>query len=299
MKIIRKYCETAEEAAVFINYCEKKFEDKLSQTVNDIISQGNKIITLAGPTCSGKTTTAGALVKGLEDRGRSAVVISIDDFYLDNLRANLKNGDEIDFDSVATIDLNYLTEFTRALLSGLPVHIPRFNFKTGLRDGYTEYIPKPNDVYIFEGIQAVYPEVTALFAENYTGVFINVNDRIICNGVSFEPHEIRLLRRIVRDNKFRNTTPEQTFHYWESVRRNEIESIFPNAVNSNFIIDSFLPYELFTIAPLAVPLLNSIADESSYKMIADDLMCRLSHLRSDVYTSELIPKGSIFREFIG
>ena len=299
MKIIRKYCDTADEASEFIRICEMEFENKLTQTVSEIISQGNRVITLSGPTCSGKTTTAKALVKGLEEKGLSAVVISIDDFYLDNLRANLKDGDEIDFDSVKTIDLEYLSKFTSDLLSGLPVQIPRFNFMTGIRDGYTDHIPGQNDVYIFEGIQAVYPEVTALFGENYTGVFINVDDEIICNGIGFAPHEIRLLRRIIRDHKFRNTTPEQTFHYWELVRRNEIESIFPNSINSHYVINSFLSYEHFVIAPIVIPLLKSIDDSSAYKGISSDLAGRLLLLDSEVYASSLVPEGSVFREFIG
>ena len=299
MKIIRKYCSSTDEASAFINSCESRFNEKLKQTVKEIISRGNKVITLAGPTCSGKTTTAKALVKGLEADGLSAVVISIDDFYLDDLRANLKDGDEIDFDSVKTIDLDYLASFTKSLLLGKTVHIPCFNFKTGVRDGYTEYSPKPNDVYIFEGIQAVYPEVTALLGDALTSVFINVDDEIICNGVSFAPHEIRLLRRVVRDHLFRNTTPEQTFIYWESVRNNEIKSIFPNAVDSHFIIDSFLPYELFAIAPYAIPLLMSVADDSIHKSTATDLENRLRLIFTDVFKAELIPEGSIFREFIG
>ncbi len=299
MKIIRKYCETTTEAAAFINYCEKRFEDKLSQTVSEIIGRGNKVITLSGPTCSGKTTTAKALVNGLQDEGMSAVVISIDDFYLDNLRANLKEGDEIDFDSVKTIDLDYLAKFTSDLFAGKSVDIPHFNFMTGIRDGYIKYIPKSNDVYIFEGIQAVYPEVTALLGERFTSVFINVDDEIVCNGVYFAPHEIRLLRRILRDYKFRNTTPEQTFLYWESVRKNEIESIFPNTVNTHFIIDSFLTYELFAISPYVIPLLSSVPEGSIYKKSATDFENRLQLLYSDVYKAELIPEKSIFREFIG
>jgi uridine kinase len=299
MKIIRKYCETFAEASAFINLCERKFQDKLSQTISEIIGRGNRVITLSGPTCSGKTTTAKALVKGLEDNGLSAVVISIDDFYLDNLRANLKEGDEVDFDSVKTIDLDYLAEFITSLFSGECVYIPRFNFMTGVRDGYSKYTPKPNDVYIFEGIQAIYPEVTALLGENFTSVFINVEDEIICNGVYFAPHEIRLLRRIVRDHQFRNTTPEQTFNYWKSVRKNEIESIFPNTTNPHFIIDSFLPYELFAISSYVIPLLGSVPDNSAFKGKAFDLEGRLSILHSDVYKAEFIPEGSIFREFIG
>lgn len=299
MKIIRKYCETSTEASAFIDLCEISFQDKLSQTISEIIGRGNKIITLSGPTCSGKTTTAKVLVNGLEDKGLSAVVISIDDFYLDNLRSNLKEDDEVDFDSVKTIDLDYLAEFTEALFSGECVYIPRFNFMTGVREGYSKYTPKPNDVYIFEGIQAIYPEVTALLGENFTSVFINVDDEIICNGVYFAPHEIRLLRRILRDYQFRNTTPEQTFQYWESVRKNEIESIFPNTVNTHFIIDSFLPYELFAIAPYVIPLLRSVPENSAFKDTACDLEGRLNILFSNVYKAELIPERSIFREFIG
>lgn len=299
MKIIQKNCTTFAEASDFINKCENNFKYKLDQTVSEIIGRGNRVITLSGPTCSGKTTTAKALVEGLEGKGLCAVVISIDDFYLDNLRAGLTPGAEIDFDSVKTIDLNYLEKFTQELFSQKKVYIPKFNFMTGIRDGYSEYTPTPNDVYIFEGIQAVYPEVTALLGENFTSVFINVDDEIICNGVHFAPHEIRLLRRILRDYKFRNTTPEENFHYWESVRKNEVESIFPNTVNTHFIIDSFLPYELFAIASHVIPLLRSVPESSDYKKTAYDLECRMQILCSDVYKSELIPENSIFREFIG
>lgn len=299
MKLLCKEVTTKAEAEKFVIRCEKEFKEKLIETVSDVLARGNRIITLSGPTCSGKTTTAKILVDQIERSGRHAVVISIDDFYLDNLRQGIGKNKKIDFDSVKTIDLEYLGAFTKSLLAYERVKIPIFDFTTGLRGGYREYKPKIEDVFVFEGIQAVYPEVTALFGNEFTSIFICVTDEVVCNGITFSPHEIRLLRRIVRDKLFRNTSPENTLMFWDSVRENEDVSIFPNAANQNFYIDSFLPYELFVIAELALPLLNEIDADSPYKTEASSLAFRLQNVKNSFYDTSLVPKGSMFREFIG
>ncbi len=299
MKLIYKDVKTKEEASEFILSCENTFENKLRQTARDILLRGNKLITLSGPTCSGKTTTAKILVEEIERKGHSAVVISIDDFYLNDLRDGLASGQKVDFDSVKTIDLDYLASFTNDLLEYKKVNIPIFDFKTGRRVGYEEYTPSHGDIFIFEGIQAVYPEVTSLFGDRYTSVFICVNDEVMCNGVYFSPHEIRLLRRIVRDNLFRNTTPETTLMCWEAVRENENTAIFPNAGNPDFPIDSFMLYELFMISGIIIPLLKEIPCDSKYKSDALSLCIRLEKLYSDKYVTDQIPGDSMFREFIG
>ena len=299
MKLICKDVKSFPEAKSFIALCERKFEDKLREASVEILNRGNRIITLAGPTCSGKTTTASMLVDEIERTGRNAVVISIDDFYLDNLRVGLGEGKKIDFDSVKTIDLEYLESFTDSLLKLEKVKIPSFDFTTGCRSGYREFQPTKNDIFIFEGIQAVYPEVTALFGNNYTSVFICVEDEVFCNGVYFSPHEVRLLRRLVRDYKFRSTTPANTMMIWESVRENEEASIFPNAKNPDFFIDSFITYELYMIAGFALPLLKEIPLDSPYKSAASSLVSRLELLDTQFYLTEFIPENSMFREFIG
>lgn len=299
MKLLCKEVKSYSEAEKFIALCEKKFENKLREASREVLRQGNRVITLSGPSCSGKTTTAAMLVDEIEKSGHNAVVISIDDFYLDNLRVGMAEGKKIDFDSVKTIDLEYLADFTEKLLKLESVKIPSFDFTTGCRSGYRDFQPTEKDIFIFEGIQAVYPEVTALFGDAYTSVFICVKDEVLCNGVYFSPHEIRLLRRIVRDFYFRNTRPEQTLMIWESVRENEEIAIFPNADNPDFFIDSFLTYELYMISHFALPLLREVPLGSVYKSVADSLISRLEELDNRYYLNEFVPDDSMFREFIG
>ncbi len=299
MKLICKEINSKEEAKRFIMLCEEEFDAKLRLASREAISRGNKIITLSGPTCSGKTTTASLLVEEIESSGHNAVVISIDDFYRDNLRVGISKGRDVDFDSVKTIDLEYFKIFAEDLLAEKTVKIPIFDFKTGVRAGYREYTPKPEDIIIFEGIQAVYPEITSILGEKYTSIFICVTDEVIFNGIYFSPHEIRLLRRLVRDGKFRNTHTEDTLRYWHSVRANEEANIFPNAGNSHFYIDSFLPYELCIIAGFALPQLLEVPEDSPEAETAKSLALRLSKINCSCYDSADIPQDSMYREFIG
>lgn len=299
MKIICREANCPDEAKAFILKCEAEFDKKLRDAASLLIERRSKVITLSGPTCSGKTTTATLLVEELEREGYNAVVMSIDDFYLDNLRHGTAEGEMPDFDTVKSIDLEYLGHYVENLLLGRMVMKPNFNFTTGIRSGYSEYLPSDNDIYIFEGIQAVYPEVTELFGDRYSSVFICVKDDVIVNGIRFTNNEIRLLRRMVRDNNFRNATPEFTLHCWESVRDNEEKNIFPNAHNPDVFIDSFLPYELFVIASYAIPLLRSVSCENENYKVADDLAGRLKNVEDSLYSPSFIPKESMFREFIG
>ena len=299
MKLLYKEVKSFSEAEEFVALCEGKFEEKLREASREVLSRGNRIIALSGPTCSGKTTTAALLVDEIEKSGHNAVVISIDDFYLDNLRVGMTEGKKIDFDSVKTIDLEYLETFTKKLLLLEEVKIPVFDFTTGCRSAYRTFQPSEKDIFVFEGIQAVYPEVTSLFGDRYTSVFICVGDEVMCNGVYFSPHEIRLLRRIVRDFKFRSTSPENTLMIWQSVRENEEASIFPNADNPDFFIDSFLTYELYMIAGYAIPLLKTVPLGSPFKVSADSLRARLELIDTSYYLSEYVPDNSMFREFIG
>ncbi len=289
------------EAQDFITYCENKFSSEIDLAIEDVLSHNVKIITLSGPTCSGKTTTATHLVRRINESGHRAVVLSIDDFYKDrdeNERNNTENKAP-DYDSVKSIDLEYLKEFTSALLAGETVRIPRYSFTEGIRVGYDEYIPDHRDIYVFEGIQAVYPEVTALFGDNYKSIFISVADDVTYRGVELSQNEIRLLRRIVRDNQFRNATAEFTFFLWDGVRDNEEKNIFPNATECDVYINSFLEYELFIIDNHVKGLLLSVPNDSIHRADAEELYNKISVFDNPYFEDRMIPENSVFREFIG
>ena len=279
--------------------CETDFRTRLDGVVNAVLADDDlRTIALSGPTCSGKTTTANRLIEQIGASGHHAVVISIDDFFLDRNDRNRVDLEPPDYDSVEAIDLDYLDIFLTRLRNRQSVLVPKYDFTATRRVGYHEYLPDPLDIYVIEGIQAVYPEVTARLGD-YRSIFISVTDDVSVNGVTFDRNEVRLLRRIVRDYNFRGATPEFSFHLWDGVRRNEEKNIFPNAGNCDFYLNSFLPYELFVLRKHALPLLADVPETSGHRPSADELAKKLSALPELPFDDRRIPQNSVFREFIG
>ncbi len=290
------------EAEEFVVTSEKNFSNELDEAIEEVFSNdGVRIITLSGPTCSGKTTTAERLVRRINNSGHRALVMSIDDFYSDRKPHERNNTEDAapDYDSVNSIDLEYLKKFTSRLIEGKTVLIPKYSFLDAARVGYEEYIPDEGDIYVFEGIQAVYPEVTEMFGGRNRSIFISVTDDVSYKGVVLSKDEIRILRRLVRDYKFRNATAEFTLHLWDGVRDNEEKNIFPNANNCDVYINSFLPYEPFIIAKYAKELLSTVPIYSRYRTDADALREKLEAFDCPYLDDRMIPKNSVFREFIG
>ena len=300
MKNLRINIDEYRDAQKYITRAEHDFSYKLDSAIDKVFDGGcPKIIALAGPTCSGKTTTASKLVERIKAEGKNAVTLSIDDFFLDRADRNVVDGEAPDYDSVKAIDLALLETFVRDLLRGKTVGVPHFDFETTHRTGYTEYTPQKNDILLFEGIQAVYPEVTSLFGGDFRSIFIAVVDNVRYKGAQLDKNEIRLFRRIVRDAYFRNATAEFTLHLWQTVRSNEEENIFPNAGHSDIYIDSFLRYEPFVMANHAMKLLGTVPADSRYRAYADELIGKLKAFECPFFRDEMIPADSMFREFIG
>lgn len=300
MKRIQADIRSIEEAERFVEASEKQFLDGFHKALESLFhGREVKTIALAGPTCSGKTTTADKLTRNILRAGRKAVVMSIDDFFLDRRERNNVEGESPDYDSVAAIDLEYLERFMKQLYEGSPVLVPHYDFTATERTGYDEYYPDPDDIYIFEGIQAVYPEVTRLFREGFHSIFMNVAEEVRYGNVVLSGTEIRLLRRTVRDCKFRGATPEFTLHLWEGVRDNEERNIFPNAAGCDLTLDSFLPYEPFYLARYALPMLETVPEDSRYRDEADGLAEKLRAFDCPYFEDRMIPTNSVFREFIG
>lgn len=299
MKSYCLQCNTPDEAESFVHFCEADFRMRLDAAVDAVLAVPElSVIALAGPTCSGKTTTANRLIEQIGASGHRAVVISIDDFFLDRKDRNRVDLEVPDYDSVAAIDLDYFSIFLNRLRNRQSVLVPKYDFTATSRVGYHEYCPDPMDIYVIEGIQAVYPEVTALFGD-YRGMFISVMDDVTVNGVAFGRHEVRLLRRIVRDYNFRGATPEFSFHLWQGVRKNEEANIFPNVGSCGVLLDSFQPYELWVIRSHVLPLLDSVPETSIYRREAAELSAKLAALPDIPFDDRMIPQNSVFREFIG
>ena len=289
------------EKKSFVAQCETSFESKLSSVCDDVAAHKDlKMITLSGPTCAGKTTTANKLISDFALRGKTAHVVSIDDFFKNRANMALTKDNKIDYDSVKAIDIDYFGECVSSLYDGNVVKLPNYDFVTGTRSGYDEFRPHEDDILIFEGIQAIYPEITDLLNKenlDYVSVFINVTQDFNLNGVRFDKREIRLIRRIVRDYKFRSASPEFTFRIWESVTANEDANIFPHEKNTDIRINSLLPYEIFLMKDYLIPILSEVTPDSEYVNEARQLIDKVKDF--DTIPYEYIPKNSLYTEFLG
>ncbi len=282
----------------FVDSCENSFKREVLRVCDSIILNDNsKIITLCGPTCSGKTTTASILTADLENRGKRAKVLSIDDFYFSNEEMKAKK--VVDFESIDAIDINHFSKVISDLINRAPVKLPVFDFSTKSRSFSEEYVPQDNDVYIIEGIQAMYPEITEILGKyNPKSIFISVAKDISVCGVEFHKNEVRLMRRIVRDYFYRNSTAYNTMLLWTNVRKNEESNIYPLANRADYIIDSLLPYEIFVISKFFLDITeNYSASHFEYATIYS-LRERVKSLIGSSITSDMVPQGSVFREFI-
>ncbi len=300
MTELNKFFVNDKEKVAFVAECEKSSEDRLCQVCDTIIGDGAKIIALSGPTCSGKTTTAAKLTSELTANGYEVHLVSIDNFFrqrdvLDR-EAIMRDG-SIDYDSVNAIDLELLCERAASIIAGKPTDLPVYDFTLGKCTHYEHVDPNDHSVFIFEGIQAIYPEVTALFGERYKSVYICVEDDLTVNGVYFSKRELRLLRRLIRDFKFRGAAPEFTFFLWRSVTANEDKSILPYAHTADIRINSFMAYEIFLMRGVIPELLSKVPEDNVYFPRAYELSKRLSELPE--ISGVLVPKTSVLREFIG
>ena len=185
-------------------------------------------------------------------------------------------------------------------MSGKCAKLPYFDFQERRRTKFHEYVLGRRDVVIFEGIQAVYPEVTALLKPyGYKGIFVNVTENVTVNGVHFSRDEVRLARRIVRDYRFRAASPEFTLHLWKNVRDNEEKNIFPNVDADACLLDSFQAYELFMIGQFVLPLLDTVKPASPYHSMARDLYDRFYAIRGNEISPDCLSEDSLYREFLG
>lgn len=283
----------AGSALEFVEACEKSFDDRLSDIAKDILcASGTRFITLAGPSCSGKTTTAAKLTSYLADEGRRARVISIDDFYYS--KADMDRLNITDLEGPDAIDLELFRGVLSHLISGKAVFLPVFDFKSRTRLFPAEYIPTSSDIYIFEGIQAIYPQITSVISDfGYKSIFISVGDDIEVLGTHFSAVDIRLMRRTVRDFFHRAADANETMARWQSVVDNENINIYPNVGNEDYTVNSVLPYEIFLMADYYKRVTRG-CDNDAVQLLSD----KLSAVFGSAVDISMIPLTSVFREFI-
>ena len=285
----------------FVKECDARFEERLSEAVYAFM-EGNssRVIGLTGPTCSGKTTAAKKLIEYLGDEEKRVHIISLDDFYktvYSRVECAEIDISTLDFDSPASLDFEELERFTDSLFSDGIAKKPIFNFETGERDGYEEIISDDDDVYIFEGIQVLYPEVLSII-ECHGGRVLCVcpESAIKVGDENFEPNFIRLCRRLVRDNNFRATSPEFTFAIWDGVRDNEEENIFPFISRCDAFIDTTLEYEMHILAPYLRNLLTTVSRDDEHYEKCLEILAAIDGIEG--IDSSVIGESSLYKEFV-
>jgi uridine kinase len=259
-----------------------------------------KIILIAGPTSSGKTTSSHRLAIQLMVDGVTPITIGLDDYFVNRDRTPIGDDGKPNYESLYSIDLDLFNKHLNMLLNGEEVELPIFDFITGMRKLTGRKVKlEENQVLIFEGIHALNERLTeSISKENKFKIYVSALTSInIDDHNSIATSDARLLRRIVRDYQFRGHTPEKTLELWDSVRRGEDENIFPYQEEADVMFNSAMFYEISVLKPFAEPLLKKVDKTSPYYSQAKKLLDFLQYF--EVVDSANVPINSIIREFIG
>ena len=285
----------------FINICEARHNRmlaELGQLIEDDI-EDIRLVCIAGPSSSGKTTFANRLRIELLSRGIHPIRISIDDYYKTRGEAPLDESGKPDLESIGALDTELFNQNMLDLINGEEVQLPKFDFKVGHRVPGRKLRVHQDEPIIIEGIHALNDLLTPSISKaNKFKIFISPQAQINLddhNPLSLT--DLRLIRRLVRDYKFRAAPAEETFSMWDSVRAGEFKWIYPFQEGSDFVFNSFLPYELAVMRKYALPLLSNIDKESPYFPLAERLI-RMMKFFLDM-KDEWVPSNSLMREFIG
>ena len=286
----------------FITLCEQRHNRQLcelGQMIEDE-KESIRLICIAGPSSSGKTTFANRLRIELLSRGIKPIRISMDDYYLPRGQAPLDEDGKPDLESADALDIELFNQNLADLVAGLEVECPRYDFKAGCRakEGRKLIVPQDQPI-IIEGIHALNERLTASIpAHQKFKIFIAPQSQVnIDNHNPMSLTDLRLLRRIVRDHQFRNASAISTLEMWPSVRKGEFRWIYPSQEGANYVFNSFSSYELSVMKKYAMPLLEEIDTESEYFPVAERLIRMLKFF--DDLSDKWVPCNSIIREFIG
>lgn len=290
------------EISEVIRVNEALHEKKLAK-IADIICQDDdiNIILIAGPSSSGKTTFSKRLTVHLTVNGKRPIAISVDDYFVDRDKTPVNEKGEHDFESIEAIDIKRLNEDLLLLLEGKEVELPRFNFITGKSERSGNYVKLDKDhPIILEGIHGLNPKLTKYIPEkNKFKIYVSALTQLNIDAHNrISTTDLRLIRRIVRDNKFRGNDVFRTFEMWGGVVEGEGLNIFPFQEEADIMFNSALVYELSVLKKYVVPLLEKIDNTCIYYSESKRLLKFLNYFET-IDDENVIPANSILREFIG
>ncbi len=297
---INEYVNNNQEVE-FVNMCETKHNQQLAKLGDDITENADEIrlIAIAGPSSSGKTTFSIRLKVELLSRGIKPIMISIDDYYRSKSEAPLDQFGKPDLEHINALDVELFNEHMLKLIAGEEITLPKYNFKKAMREDGPKLKIDQDTIIIIEGIHALNDLLTPSISHHQKyKIFIapqtqlHIDDH---NPISFT--DLRLLRRMVRDQQFRNAPAEETIEMWPSVRKGEFKWIYPFQEQANFVFNSELTYEFLVLKKHAYKSLESIHRNSKYFIDANRLLKFLKYFKE--IDDDLVPNNSILREFIG
>ena len=291
----------AGHATDIINISEALQEKKLAKIAEEIASrEGVKLVLLAGPSSSGKTTSCKRLSIQLAVNGLKPLQISLDDYFVDRDKTPKDENGEFDFESIYALNLDLLNEQFNALFRGEEVELPKYDFPSGksVKSGKKLKL-EPNNVLVVEGIHALNPELTAHVPEEQIfRVYASALTTILLDNHNYIPTtDNRLLRRIIRDYKYRGVAAQETIRRWPSVRSGENKWIFPFQENADAMLNTAMLYELSVLKMQAEPLLQQVPENCEEFAEAYRLLKFLKYFKGIPYNN--LPPTSLLREFLG
>nr|WP_293549834.1 nucleoside kinase [Prevotella sp.] len=284
-----------------INISEALQEKKLAKIAEEIASrEGVKLVLLAGPSSSGKTTSCKRLSIQLAVNGLKPLQISLDDYFVDRDKTPKDENGDFDFESIYALNLDLLNEQFNALFRGEEVELPKYDFPSGksVKSGKMLKL-EPNNVLVVEGIHALNPELTAHVPEEQIfRVYASALTTILLDNHNYIPTtDNRLLRRIIRDYKYRGVSAQETIRRWPSVRAGENKWIFPFQENADAMLNTAMLYELSVLKMQAEPLLQQVPENCEEFAEAYRLLKFLKYFKGIPYNN--LPPTSLLREFLG
>ena len=288
-------------ATDLINVSEALQEKKIAQIADEIASRkGVKLVLLAGPSSSGKTTTCKRLSVQLLANGLKPLQISLDDYFINRDETPKDASGEYDYESIYALNLDLINKQFNALFRGEEVELPKYNFQQGKSEKSGKRLKMTdNNVLVVEGIHALNPELTAQIPEQQKfRVYASALTTILLDDHNYIPTtDNRLLRRIVRDNKYRGISAQDTIHRWPSVRAGENKWIFPYQENADAVFNTAMLFELAVLKTQAEPLLEQVPETSPEYSEAYRLLKFLKYFKP--ISNRDIPPTSLLREFLG
>ena len=284
-----------------INLAEALQEKKIARIAEMIAERKNvKMVLIAGPSSSGKTTTCKRLSVQLLTNGIKPVGISLDDYFVDRELTPKDSSGEYDYEHVEALNIKLLNEQMNALMAGEEVELPKYNFQTGKSEKSGRQLKlNGNEVLVVEGIHALNPMLTSQIPEeNKFRVYASALTTILLDDHNYVPTtDNRLLRRIIRDYKYRGVSAQDTIRRWPSVRAGENKWIFPFQENADVMFNTAMLFELGVIKSQAVPLLELVPEDCEEYSEAYRLLKFLKYIRP--IPNIQVPPTSLLREFLG